>query len=124
VQRRPLRVAGQRTFIHELIELAGGRNAMPPTVYPYPPIGAEQVAACQAEVIIEPVSPQDMQGTAHPEAAEFWKRLPPVPAVMNGRVYQIDADVVSRLGPRIADAVEQIARCLRAPPAGEPGVSH
>ncbi len=119
VQRRPLRVAGQRSFIQELIELAGGRNALGPTIYPYPPIGAEQVAACQPQVIIEPVSKTHLQESDQRDAMEFWSRMPTVPAVTAGRIYLVDADLVSRLGPRIVDGVDQIARCLRGP-AGSP----
>jgi iron complex transport system substrate-binding protein len=115
VQRRPLRVAGQRTFINELIELAGGRNAVGPTLYAYPPIGAEQVAACQPEVIIEPVSRPGARGADREGTLEFWRKFPEIPAVTRGRIYAIDEDVVSRLGPRIVDGVEQIARCLQSP---------
>jgi iron complex transport system substrate-binding protein len=115
VQRRPLRVAGQRSFIQELIELAGGRNALGPTIYPYPPIGAEQVAACQPRVIIEPVSKAHLREKDEREAMEFWSRMPSIPAVTDGRVFLVDADLVSRLGPRIVDGVDQISRCLRAP---------
>ena len=54
VQREPLRVAGRDTFVNEMIELAGGENAIGPTLHKYPPIGAEQVIAAGPEVIIEP----------------------------------------------------------------------
>jgi iron complex transport system substrate-binding protein len=119
VQRRPLRVAGQRSFIQELIELAGGRNALGPTIYPYPPIGAEQVAACQPQVIIEPVSATHLQEKDQREAMDFWRRMPSIPAVTDGRICLVDADLVSRLGPRIVDGVDQISRCLWGP-AGRP----
>jgi len=59
VQRQPLRVAGRDTFINEMIELAGGENAIGPTVHRYPPIGAEQVIGSGAEVIIEPAMMQN-----------------------------------------------------------------
>ena len=35
------------------------------------------------------------------------------PAVVNGRVYKIDADIISRPGPRLVDALEQIAGFIR-----------
>ena len=112
VQRSPLRVAGQRTFVNEMIELAGGRNAVGPTIYRYPPIGAEQVLACRPEVIIEPGEVAGLTACEGPQA-EFWNRFKGVPAVADHRIYRVNADVVSRLGPRLADGVEQIAQCLR-----------
>ncbi len=45
VQVEPLRVAGRNTFISELIELAGGENAIGPTIQQYPPIGTEELLA-------------------------------------------------------------------------------
>jgi iron complex transport system substrate-binding protein len=32
------------------------------------------------------------------------------PAVKNGRVFRVNADLLSRPGPRLVDALEQIAR--------------
>ena len=48
VQRKPLRVAGRDTFVNEIIELAGGENAIGHTVHKYPPVGREQVFASNA----------------------------------------------------------------------------
>jgi iron complex transport system substrate-binding protein len=112
VQRQPLRVAGQRTFVNEMIELAGGQNAIGPTIYQYPPIGGEQVLARRPDVIIEPATVDRVVACEGPQA-EFWGRFKDVPAVAGRQIYQVNADVVSRLGPRIADGVEQIAQCLR-----------
>jgi iron complex transport system substrate-binding protein len=112
VQRQPLRVAGQGTFVNEMIQLAGGQNAIGPTIYRYPPIGGEQVLACMPDVIIEPAAVDRVAACDGPEA-EFWGRFKDVPAVAHRRIYQVNTDVVSRLGPRIADGVEQIAQCLQ-----------
>lgn len=112
VQREPLRVAGTDTFTTEMIELAGGQNAIGPTVYKYPPIGSEQVIAARADVIIEPsMTPQDLP--AQQDATlKYWNEFENLPAVVNKRIYVIDGDTVSRLGPRVFEAVETIARCL------------
>lgn len=112
VQREPLRVAGTDTFTTEMIELAGGQNAIGPTIYKYPPIGSEQVIAVRADVIIEPsMTPQDLppKGDA---TLKYWNEFENLPAVVNKRIYVIDGDTVSRLGPRVFEAVETIARCL------------
>jgi len=116
IQIEPLRVAGRQTFINELIELAGGENAIGPTVNKYPPVGPEQVIASNPEVIIQPV----MEATERADMAagrrrllEYFGRFRSIAAVSNDRLYVIDGDAVSRLGPRIDQAAEIIARCLR-----------
>ncbi len=112
VQREPLRVAGRDTFINEMIELAGGQNAIGPTFYKYPPIGTEEVIAAGPEVIIEPAMAQ-YASESRRQALSHWRRFMNVPAVRDGRIYIIDGDVVSRLGPRLPAGIEAIAKCLR-----------
>ena len=113
VQREPLRVAGRDTFVNEMIELAGGENAIGPTVQKYPPIGSEYVYACGADVIIEPAMTTKDLEVQRDSALKYWSRFKNVAPVKNGRIYVIDGDVVSRLGPRLYEAVETIAICLR-----------
>jgi len=113
VQREPLRVAGRDTFINEMIELAGGENAIGPTLHKYPPIGSEQVVACNAEVIIEPTMGRQDIDNQQNGAMQYWSKFKRLPAVANRRIYVIDGDTVSRLGPRLYEAAEAIARCLR-----------
>ncbi|MHC4193934.1 MAG: ABC transporter substrate-binding protein [Planctomycetota bacterium] len=113
VQREPLRVAGRDTFVNEMIELAGGENAIGPTLHKYPPIGAEQVIACAADVIIEPTMTAEDVIKQRQKAIQYWSRFKNVPAVKNSRIYVIDGDAVSRLGPRICEGTQAIAKCLR-----------
>ncbi len=113
VQREPLRVAGRDTFVNEMIELAGGENAIGLTLHKYPPIGAEQVIVCGAEVIIEPAMKQQDPAEQQASALQYWSKFKNLPAVRNKQFYVIDGDIVSRLGPRLYEAVEAIARCLR-----------
>ena len=113
VQREPLRVAGQNTFINEMIELAGGENTISSRLHKYPPIGAEQVIACGADVIIEPSMQQDGLRAQQNQALQYWSKFDNIPAVANKRIYTIDGDVVSRLSPRLYEGIEIIAECLR-----------
>jgi iron complex transport system substrate-binding protein len=113
VQREPLRVAGQNTFVNEMIELAGGKNAINSTIYKYPPIGAEQVIACSADVIIEPSMQQKDLPDLQNRALQYWSKFENVPAVANKRIYIIQGDIASRLSPRLYEGIETIARCLR-----------
>ena len=113
VQREPLRVAGRDTFVNEMIELAGGENAIGRTVHKYPPIGAEQVIVCDADVIIEPAMAQEDLERQQNRALQYWSKFENLPAVANKRIYVIPGDTVSRLGPRLYEGTETIARCLR-----------
>lgn len=113
VQREPLRVAGRETFVNEIIELAGGQNAIGSTLHKYPPVGPEEVIACGAEVIIEPAMVKGDLAAQLESAKEYYGRYENLPAVKEGRIYVIDGDIVSRLGPRLYEAVLTTARCLR-----------
>jgi iron complex transport system substrate-binding protein len=113
VQREPLRVAGRDTFVNEMIEFAGGENAIGPTLHKYPPIGAEQVIVCGADVIIEPLMQQKDLKEQQKNANQYWNKFENLPAVANKRIYVIPGDTVSRLGPRLYEGTETIARCLR-----------
>lgn len=113
VQTEPLRVVGRDTFINEMIELAGGENAIGPTIQQYPPISAEELLACQPQVII-----QSAMGTAGIEkqqrAAEaLWSRFETLPAVRNKRIYVVDSDTMLRLGPRLCQGIELIANLVQ-----------
>jgi len=112
VQVEPLRVAGRDTFINELIELAGGENAIGPTIQQYPPIGTEELLACGPEVIIQSAMGTSDIGKQQQAAKVFWSRWANLPAVKNNRIYVVEPDTVLRLGPRLPQGIELIAHCL------------
>ncbi len=112
IQREPLRVAGVDTFINDMITTCGGVNAIAKTPHQYPPIGQETLLASSPDIIIEPSdTPADYERLTR-TAAEFYGRYPSLPAVQNKRIYVLDGDLVSRLGPRIEQGMKEAARCL------------
>ncbi len=112
VQTEPLRVAGRGTFINELIELAGGENAIGPTIQQYPPVGTEEILACGTEAIIQSAMGKSNIAAQQQAAEVFWSRYASLPAVKNNRIYVVEPDTILRLGPRICEGIELIARCL------------
>jgi len=112
VQRQPLRVAGRQTFIDQIITLAGGTNAIGFTIHKYPPIGAEQVISSGADVIIETTMGQADPKQQQAQALKYWRRFANLPAVRHNRIYVVDSQLVSRLGPRLPQAVGTVAACL------------
>ena len=112
VQNEPLRIAGRNTFINEMIELAGGENAIGPAIQQYPHIGTEQLLAGGADVIIQSAMKTDNIEKEQRAAENFWGRWPGLPAVKNKRIYVVNGDPILRLGPRLPQGAEIIARCL------------
>ncbi len=112
IQREPLRVAGRGTFVDEMIRICGGQNAVEKTVYQYPPISQEALLASAPDIIIEPADSAKEYERLNRTAAEFYGRYPSLPAVRDKRIYVLDGDLVSRLGPRIEKGMIDVARCL------------
>ena len=112
VQVEPLRVAGRNTFINELIELAGGENAIGPTISQYPQIGTEELLVCGAQAIIQSAMGKSNISEQQQAAEKFWGRWSSLPAVKNNRIYVVEPDTTLRLGPRLPQGIEIVARCL------------
>ena len=108
----PIWVAGKGTFEDELIRKSGGVNGA--SVTGYKAISLEKIIEMNPEVIITP------SGTGMGFAKTNYTyeyiigepRLRSVDAVSDNRVYVIDADIVCRAGPRIADALEEMAKMI------------
>jgi iron complex transport system substrate-binding protein len=112
LQIEPLRVAGRNTFINELIELSGGENAIGPTLQQYPPLSSEEVLASGTEVIIQSAMETAELNRQQESANVFWSKFASLPAVKNNRIYVVDPDTILRLGPRLPQGAELIARCV------------
>ena len=111
VQYEPLMTAGPGTFIDDLIHLAGGVNIASDAVTKYPVYNLEILIECNPEVII--ISFWHGSIAVSVEGVKSRKRWKILDAVKNNQVYGINADIVSRSGPRIVDALEEIARFIQ-----------
>lgn len=100
---RSLYTIGKESFITDLIEKAGGTSVTRNIETAYPKISKETALALNPEVIIL----SDSADNSEPN--EVFANST---AVKRGRVYKINADILSRPGPRIVDALEQIASKL------------
>ena len=106
VQQEPLRVVGRKTFISEVLELAGGENAIGETLQQYPPISTEELLSCGAEVIIQSAMINKDIGQQQKAADIYWAKYSNIPAVKNRKVYVINSDALLRLGPRLPDGIK------------------
>jgi len=107
----PIWVSGKETFADDVISLAGGINVF--NFSGWKIVSVEDLIAANPEVII--VNSGSGMGGGRNIIYEWImgdERLKSVEAVKTGRVYIIDADIISRPSYRLAEAVEIIAKYL------------
>ena len=105
VSEEPLFTIGKDSFMTALVELAGGESVTRDLPSGYPRLSKETALALRPEMIIL----SDSEDNKEPN--EAFKNSP---AVKNGKVMKINADILSRPGPRLVDALEQIASYLNS----------
>jgi iron complex transport system substrate-binding protein len=108
---RGIYASGGVGFIHDMVTAAGGDNVFADVKQQAVQATTELILARRPEVILE------LRGSPLPPAVRakevaVWNTLSSLPAVRNSRVYFIDEQKTVVPGPRIADAVELIARTL------------
>ncbi|MCH5290458.1 MAG: cobalamin-binding protein [Treponema sp.] len=110
----PFMSVGSRSYINDIIQAAGGVNIFGDLDDEYPMVSEETIVAQNPQVIIVP----DMNGEtkAGIAARTGWQRIQ---AVQDGRIYFINADIFSRPGPRISEALSNIFELLHPELAGE-----
>jgi iron complex transport system substrate-binding protein len=105
----PLIAAGPATYIHDLMEMAGGENVVRERSVPYPRLSWEEVVGAAPEVILV-ASHRD--GPDRPSIGEAWRGWQSVPAVRSGRIMAVPGDTIHRPGPRVVEGVERLARAI------------
>lgn len=98
-------VSGQHV-INEAIKLCGGINVFNDLPGVAPSVSLEAIVRANPEVIV--AARKDLS----PGWQEVWEGRNMVSAVANGRLYAVEADVVSRSTPRLVSGVEQICDAL------------
>ena len=109
VSLQPLIVVGKNTFINELLEAAGAQNLASELASPYPTYSREALSANDPDVIIllsDALKDTAVTGKLFPE----WQHLK---AMQNNRVAIVNADLVSRPGPRAWEGLEVLVHILR-----------
>lgn len=100
VWNAPYMTIGDTSFINELISKAGGKNIFADVEQSYPAVNEESIIARNPDVIFipsdSPVTVEDVKNRAG------WKDIS---AIKTDSIYKIDADITSRAGPRIKDAI-------------------
>jgi iron complex transport system substrate-binding protein len=107
----PLITSGHGTFIDEIISNALGKNVFADVAESWPKVSDEQVLARGADVIIcvEHAGGGGGSVPARLKMRPGWDKLK---AVKEGQVYAVDADLLTRPGPRLVDGLEAVEKLL------------
>jgi iron complex transport system substrate-binding protein len=107
----PPMMAGARTYIAELLGVAGAapvETAGADGAY-WPQISLESLVHRQPDVVMLPVGEDPTASVARLRAEPGWRDLR---AVREGRVAVVDADLMNRPGPRIGETARRMREAL------------
>jgi len=99
----PLYTIGGRHLITEAIGVCGGENVFGSLSLPAPGVSVEAVLAARPDAIVA-----GADGGVRPAWLDDWKRWTALPAVANGNLFTVDANLLHRAGPRFLDGVEAL----------------
>lgn len=107
--------AGESSFIGETLTRLGAKNIVPTSLGPFPKLNPEYVVRADPQVIM--ISQRHSAGVG---ARPGWDRIRAVRDKHVCAFTSEQGDVLSRPGPRMGEAAQIMARCLResAPTAG------
>ncbi|MFA9561740.1 MAG: ABC transporter substrate-binding protein, partial [Nitrospirota bacterium] len=105
----PLITVGPGSFIHHLIELAGGRNAAERANAPYPRLTMEEVLTQNPDILLFPIG--EYEGIPQAEQ-DRWKRWETLRAVQEGKLFQVQSDLLNRPGPRVIEGLRHLVKLL------------
>jgi iron complex transport system substrate-binding protein len=108
---RGIYASGGVGFIHDMVDAAGGENVFADVRRRAVQATTELVLARRPEVILE-LRADPLNPAARSREIAVWNTLSSLPAVRSARVYLIDQQKTVVPGPRVAEAVELIARTL------------
>ncbi|MCX8151084.1 MAG: cobalamin-binding protein [Candidatus Bathyarchaeota archaeon] len=117
----PLMSVGPGTFIDELITLAGGENIFHDATTSWPTVSSEAIIAKNPDVMVFPDMYMGVQNFY--QTIEAVKQRPGwsiINAVKNDAIYEINADIISRSGPRLVDALEELSKMIHPEIFGQP----
>jgi iron complex transport system substrate-binding protein len=109
VALEPPLAAGPGTFVHDILEVAGGANVFDDLGQPWPHISIEEALRRDPDVIIVATTTPFADPAARFADRPGWRDLR---AVRARAVHDVDADLFNRAGPRIGEAASHLAGLL------------
>ncbi|MBW7865353.1 MAG: ABC transporter substrate-binding protein [Candidatus Hydrogenedens sp.] len=105
-------VVGRRTFLGNLLDLAGGENAFPDSAVEYPALSGEAILRLNPEVVIEMTMDPGGLPVDRTQILAPWKALPGLAAADRDRIHVLSGSHLTIPGPRVAQTLEELARAV------------
>jgi len=99
---------GPGSYIHDLIEIAGGVNIAARATSAYPQLSAEEILRSDPEIIL--LAAADY--SAKPDQVAARAGWSAISAVKNKRIVTIAPNLINRPGPRVGEAAEAYAKLV------------
>ena len=107
-----INTAGGKSFVSELLTLAGGENIFADLTLPYPEAGKESLLTRAPEVILELRPGENLSASRRARIIADWDEMGALPAVRNHRVLILTDEFLMLPGPRVGQAARVLARTL------------
>jgi iron complex transport system substrate-binding protein len=105
---QPLIVVGAHTYLSELLALAGADNVGDRAPGTYPTISRESLAAADPEVILV----MSDIGASPADALRLFPEWRTLRAARTGKIFTVNADLLSRPGPRAVDGLAHLIHVI------------
>jgi cobalamin transport system substrate-binding protein len=104
--------SGGYGFLHDMLEIAGGRNVFADVKKQAVQASTEMLIASKPDVIIELLYGDSLKNANIATELRAWDTLASVPAVRAHRVLALTGDEFVVPGPRVVDATRKLARAI------------
>ncbi|GJL79807.1 MAG: ABC transporter substrate-binding protein [Nitrospinaceae bacterium] len=109
---RELYGVGPKTFLGEMLALAGGNNILAETQGQYPKVSKEFIIHESPEIIIEIGRKDILTEESSKKRRQGWQKFSTIRAVKNKNIHIIGADYILIPGPRLVNIVELFVKAI------------
>ena len=102
---QPLMTVAEGSWIQQILEVCGGANVFADSASAYPQVSLENVLLSSPQVILQSQDEGNVIGVN-------WQQWPDIPAVKRQQIYQLNADLLHRAGPRFTQGVKATCDAL------------
>jgi iron complex transport system substrate-binding protein len=109
---RELYGVGPKTYLGEMLALAGGKNILAETQAQYPKVSKEFIIHKSPEIIIE-VGPKDiLSREASQKRRQGWQKFSTIRAVKNNNIHFIGSGYILIPGPRLVNIIDDFVNAI------------